>query len=177
MTIKTQGGKVLTKEGKVSCECCGYCKYFDIEVLLYQANFSGGVPDSEIFLSFDDVDLVMSAVGINSEFQDKSDQPAPGWKRERACWRFLCREVSVSDGQITSEKNTYIGGPTTTGKDLWVDICLPLFGPETESGTYIYSVDFYGWAKSRSRTPPSPRQFQPSDTGYEVIKWKVTKQE
>ena len=23
MTIKTQGGKVITKDGKVSCECCG----------------------------------------------------------------------------------------------------------------------------------------------------------
>jgi hypothetical protein len=31
MTVKTQGGKVITKGGKVSCECCGdepdYCMY------------------------------------------------------------------------------------------------------------------------------------------------------
>ena len=25
MTIKTQGGKVITKDGKVSCECCALC--------------------------------------------------------------------------------------------------------------------------------------------------------
>lgn len=25
MTVKTQGGKVITKDGKVSCSCCGVC--------------------------------------------------------------------------------------------------------------------------------------------------------
>jgi hypothetical protein len=31
MTIKTQGGKIITKDGKVSCECC------DVECCLYPA--------------------------------------------------------------------------------------------------------------------------------------------
>ena len=29
MTIKTQGGKVITKDGKVSCECCGECCIYE----------------------------------------------------------------------------------------------------------------------------------------------------
>ncbi len=29
MTIKTQGGKVITKDGKVSCTCCGYILCID----------------------------------------------------------------------------------------------------------------------------------------------------
>ena len=37
MTIKTQGGKVVTKDGKVSCECC------DVECCMYPAEgFSAG---------------------------------------------------------------------------------------------------------------------------------------
>ena len=35
MTIKTQNGKVLTKDGKVSCECCG------VECCLYPAQALG----------------------------------------------------------------------------------------------------------------------------------------
>jgi hypothetical protein len=40
MTIKRNGDKVILKGGKVSCSCCGFCKYFDIDVLLYEAGFS-----------------------------------------------------------------------------------------------------------------------------------------
>jgi hypothetical protein len=38
MTIKTQGGKVITKDGKVSCECC--CPCDDFECWQFSRGFS-----------------------------------------------------------------------------------------------------------------------------------------
>ena len=32
MTIKTQGGKVITKDGTVSCECCGGCECGNLDL-------------------------------------------------------------------------------------------------------------------------------------------------
>jgi hypothetical protein len=92
-----------------------------------------------------------------------------------ACWRFLCREVVVDENQVlTSEKNTQIGGPTTNDKDLWLDICKPLFGNETESGTFIYAIEFFGWKSRKTRN--TPQVFVASDTAYGVIKYKIIKQ-
>ena len=48
MTIKTQGEKVITKDGKVSCECCGECCMYPADRLW---------PDSADpdFFTFDDL--------------------------------------------------------------------------------------------------------------------------
>jgi hypothetical protein len=173
--------KLINNERKVSCSCCGFCGFFDIGVLLYDAGFSGtrsAGPASPVFLSFDEITLKMSAVGGGS-FRDDSDKPPPvgnrNYRRRRACWRFLCREVVVVDGQIESETNRTIGGGTTTGKNLWDDICLPLLGPEQQSGTYIYSISFNAWWITRTFDTNRGR-FQRSDTNYEVIKWEITEQ-
>ena len=34
MTIKTQNGKVITKDGKVSCECCEECCMYSAQAFL-----------------------------------------------------------------------------------------------------------------------------------------------
>ena len=175
MTVKyytdeaTGRPKIVTKDGKVSCSCCGYCKYFDIDVLLYEAGFSGG-NYAEPVSAMPKLTLDFSFIDFADAYDD-SDKPSGNWGRKNACWRFLCREVSVSDGQITSETNKEIGGPTTNNKDLWEDICKPLFGDETESGTFIYSIGFQGWHQPFSK----PTAFIPSDTGYEVEKWQIIK--
>jgi hypothetical protein len=54
MTIKTQGGKVITKGGKVSCECCGGCRSIteeDFNFFIDSYSFDGGPRIS--FESFD----------------------------------------------------------------------------------------------------------------------------
>jgi hypothetical protein len=49
MTIKTQGGKVITKGGKVSCECCGgevSCCIYSARALANSLYDSHDLPDS-----------------------------------------------------------------------------------------------------------------------------------
>ena len=181
-TIKTfPNGFIVLKNGLVSCSCCeqGFCKFFTLGSLLYVAGFSGTRgfgPDSPVFMDFSEVDLRMDLVGEDGPIGDDSDKPGNTYSRYRACWRFLCREVSVSGGSIRSETNTPIGGPTTTGKNLWNDVCLPIFGPEQQSGTYIYAVNFLGWRqRQRLGDPGRPFDFRPSDTKYDAYKWKITK--
>jgi hypothetical protein len=55
MTIKTQGGKVITKDGKVSCECCcdqtcscsPFCGFTQIQV--QDGKILDGCNDGEFF--------------------------------------------------------------------------------------------------------------------------------
>jgi hypothetical protein len=173
MTIKRNGEKVILKGGKVSCSCCGFCKYFDIDVLLYEAGFSGSGYTNPISAS---PDLTLDFNGESeNDFDSDEDRPSGEYHRVAACWRFLCREVVVDENQVlTSEKNTQIGGPTTNDKDLWLDICKPLFGNETESGTFIYAIEFFGWKSRKTRN--TPQVFVASDTAYGVIKYKIIKQ-
>jgi len=53
MTIKTQGGKVLTKEGKVSCECCdiGVCGFYPAIGMQQEFYTSEDLPD-EIYVNY-----------------------------------------------------------------------------------------------------------------------------
>jgi hypothetical protein len=46
MTIKTQGGKVITKDGKVSCECCGACCFYPSQSLFDGDYEIADLPDS-----------------------------------------------------------------------------------------------------------------------------------
>jgi len=187
-TIKTQlvsdKPRIITKivNGQilVSCSCCGYCSYFDISVLLYNAGFSGSKgngPDTiPVLLDFGNIILEMNPIDSNS-YCDDSDRPSGDfWRRINACWRFLCREVNVLNGEIISESNKEIGGSTTTGKSLWEDICFPLFGDEEQSGTYIYSINFLGWGKSTIVNGLRINEFVPSDQCYDIIIWKITEQ-
>jgi hypothetical protein len=51
MTVKTQGGKVITKDGKVSCECCGppICCPYPAQELLDGLYSVADLPDELIF--------------------------------------------------------------------------------------------------------------------------------
>jgi hypothetical protein len=50
MTIKTQGGKVITKDGKVSCECCeeGECCMYPTRALKDGKYVVGDLPDTVV---------------------------------------------------------------------------------------------------------------------------------
>jgi hypothetical protein len=187
-TIKLQNDKVILKDGKVSCSCCGYCKYFDIENLLniFGSRGQAGFGGSAILAGIDvgeGYQLEGQDFGVIG-FENQPDPPVVGDFKvipKDACLRFLCREVIVDGGIITSETNTYIGGPTTTGKDLWEDICFPLFGDESQSGTYLYIVKFFGWYSDWGFNPEGysvyPRYWQSSDENGEVWKLKITREE
>jgi hypothetical protein len=169
--------KIILKDGKVSCECCGYCNLLDIDILLYEAQFSNNNYPNPISLSSG---LLITLVGSGGACDDSDYPPDPApeqgryWYRVTACWRFLCRHVTVNGGQIASETNFTFGGPTTTGKNLWTQIARPIFGDETESGSYLYSVSFKGWRVAFRSTGVTP-QFVPSDLCYDILKWKITK--
>ena len=76
MTIKTQGGKVITKEGKVSCECCDDCCMYPADRLFpFSANSA--------FFTFDNLpdaleaDLGSGIVVFNKEIKNISGR---AWK-------------------------------------------------------------------------------------------------
>lgn len=162
-TIKLQpSGNVLIKDGKVSCGCCVLCSNFDLDFFfdeLPRTEGAGLVVVGDF--TFDDKGTLLQ----------QGETYKGGFKRRKACLRWLCREVVVSNGVITSERNTEFGGPTTNGKDLWVDIVRPLWGDETLSGTYVYEIEFYGWRESG----PTPNDWISEDDEYYVTKNLVTK--
>lgn len=157
-TIKLKDGKVLIKGGLPSCTCCGLCSNFDLDFFLYEFPSGGGVAGD---FTFED---------MGTRFQP-GEPYKEGFERKEACLRWLCREVVLSNGVITSERNTEFGGPTTNGKNLWIDIVRPLWGDETLSGTYVYEIDFRAWVETGDR----PREFEPADDEYYVTKYLVTK--
>ena len=53
MTIKTQGGKVITKDGKVSCECCGDCCMYPALPLINEEYSWDDLPDAINYGDFD----------------------------------------------------------------------------------------------------------------------------
>jgi hypothetical protein len=164
-TIKlTAEGKVIIKDGKPSCDCCGVlCSIFDLDLLLYTLHYGGYVLAGYTF----DIEGDLFQQGALT-LEGYLVQP----KRKLACLRWLCREVVVSGGVIVSESNTEFGGPTENNKDLWVDICEPLFGDETHSGTFLYVIEFCGWQGGTV----SPRYWISADDEYYVTKYFVTKQ-
>jgi len=161
MPVKlTAAGKVITKGGKPSCVCCGgsLCGDFDLDILLHTLH----------------PDYVLSGYTFSDEgqlFQAGTGTIPGSFKRKRACLRWLCRHVVVTDGVIVSATNTEFGGPTTNAKDLWVDICQPLHGNETRSGTFLYVIEFFAWTE----VGPSPRDWIRADDEYYVRKYFVTK--
>lgn len=161
ITIKiTTEGKVITKGGLPSCACCGLCSNFDLDFFLYDfPEEGGGVVGG---FTFDD---------MGTRFQ-QGETDKEGFKRKKACLRWLCREVVVLNGVITSERNTEFGGPTTNGKNLWIDIVRPLWGDETLSGTYVYGIEFYAWVSTGEERP---RDWESADDEYYVTKYFVTK--
>jgi hypothetical protein len=75
MTIKTQGGKVITKGGKVSCECCGEVCIFRY---MYPANLYGTKFDFEDLPEFVTVSLSFTpgdGVNCNSIIFYKLNEP------------------------------------------------------------------------------------------------------
>ena len=165
MTIikRTAEGKIITKSGKPSCACCGgICSIFDLDLLLHTLHPNGYV-------------LAGYTFAFQGELFQQGALIVPGYlvqpKRKRACLRWLCREVVVSGGVIVSESNTSFGGPTKNNKDLWDDICQPLHGDETVSGTFLYVIEFFGWIE----LGPTPRVWDRADDEYYVTKYLVTK--
>ena len=165
MTIikRTAEGKIITKSGKPSCACCGgICSIFDLDLLLHTLHPNGYVLAGYTFAFqgelFQQGALIVEGYLVQPE-------------RKPACLRWLCREVVVSGGVIVSESNTSFGGPTTNNKDLWLDICKPLFGNETSSGTFLYVIEFFGWQGGLV----SPRYWISADDEYNVTKYFVTK--
>jgi hypothetical protein len=181
MTVKRNGDRVVLKDGKVSCECC---RCIEVQRILDTGFFRGfyyyfisehnpprdeePFPESISFAVYN-LNLILILIGQISNRQFLNN-PNPGGCRQgfRMCHRFLCRKVIVEGGVIVFASNTEFGGPTTTGKRLWEDICEPEFGDETESGTYFYYIDFFGW---REYYPP--KFMYQSDENYVIAKYKI----
>jgi hypothetical protein len=181
--------KIILKDGKVSCECCG-CE--SVKKILDTGYFSGwehsvlknGKLPPPPTINFSGLNLTLNLLGQTLRLV--SSNPAPGFacrtngvdRIVRTCLRFLCRSVNIEGGVIKSESNTEFGGPTTTGKDLWDDICKPEFGNETQSGTYMYIISFKGWRyfyySNPEYTYSGPRIIK-GDDDYEIFKYKVNR--
>jgi hypothetical protein len=181
--------KIILKDGKVSCECCG-CE--SVKKILDTGLFSGWDQlvafgyngNAPAVFDFDIFGLNLRITLISEILKLVSENPYPGGASRRTggrrlcdmCLRFLCRKVIVKNGAIISETNTEFGGPTSTGKDFWEDICKPEFGDETQSGTYMYIISFKGWRNFYDNVGPNGgRTVNVGDQDYKIWKYKVTK--
>ena len=67
MTIKTQGGKVITKDGKVSCECCGVeCCMYPAQALADGLYSADDLPDTVVQVSSDVPPVVIVFTKLSS---------------------------------------------------------------------------------------------------------------
>jgi hypothetical protein len=161
MTIKTQDGKVITQEGKVSCECCCFCREYDLDLLLYGVG-TGGLRSIDDFLR-----ILREECGDVAAWE--ALQPDGRYSQREACFRWLCRKTVISNGQPITISNS-VGGPTTNNRDL-NDLLFDCMGersgfpglvngdqdrqfpPEEYGRCYLYGFEFYGWHRKRREGP------------------------
>jgi hypothetical protein len=78
MTIKTQGGKVITKDGKVSCECCeeppGECCLYPAQALRDELYTVSDLPDSLIIVSGDFQQEMTKTEGFSPAYQGTNSE-------------------------------------------------------------------------------------------------------
>lgn len=177
-TIKTQGGKVLLKDGKVSCECCCFCSNYDLDFLLYGVG-SGG-------LKFEDyLGLLQEESGDVAAWE--ALRPDGRYSKREACLRWLCRKTVLRDGEPVTISQSF-GGPTVNNRDLNDLLIESLderdglagllsggaslrFPPEEYGRCYLYGFEFYGWRRSRRKGPQGwPSDWVGSDVFYDIYR-------
>jgi hypothetical protein len=168
MTIKLQGGKVITKAGKASCECCG-CPYpFDFFTLLSasqkQINYgdnSRWPEDVEVsawtqIASIDEEPVYPGSFSFPILFVQRSQKgydrffkPPETANHNGECARFVCANVFYNPQTGNSSKSlTPYGGPTTTGRDLKELILQYVPTSIWQQTRYLlFKIEFYAWWK------------------------------
>jgi hypothetical protein len=180
MAIKTtEEGLIITKTvngvKRISCSCCCFCRGYDLDLLLYGQG-SG--------LKFDEY-LGRLALGCGDEEAFEDLKPDDDYRKRQACYRWLCRETSLIDGQPVTISNS-VGGPTTNNRDLndllfeclgerseFAGLVAGLdgFGGEQYGRCYLYGFEFYGWRKPNIKEGGvivEPSDWISSDLYYDV---------
>ena len=97
MTIKTQGGKVITKDGKVSCECCCGCLQLPSNSILIPGDpdFSKKLRGDLGVTAFTQVSLSYNVTtGNNEGSASMSDSFNVAWTSDSACDQFNIKKFS-----------------------------------------------------------------------------------
>jgi hypothetical protein len=198
-TIKRKAsGKIITKNGKVSCGCCG-CPYpFDFFTLLRASREQINLGDN----SYWPQDVMVSAwtqiANIDEEpvYQGTPPENAISMIRDQlnyrrdiskpprigngngSCARFVCANVFYNSETGTSSKTlTPYGGPTTTDRDLTELIIQYVPSNIWQQTRYLlFKIEFYAWwyAFLSSGRPNPPRggiwynHWQGSDTKFTI---------
>jgi hypothetical protein len=135
-TVKRKpSGKIVLKNGKVSCGCCGCCN-----LLNYESFKLLEPPENCIF----------HGVGWAEYEQPEIESPeiGYGWRRDGvrrkggSCFRGVC--ISASNGEVINSE--VYGGPTTNNLDL-IDLVMSNFESRIQTGCYVARIEFYGWIK------------------------------
>ena len=82
MTIKTQGGKVVTKDGKVSCECCGECCLYSAEALTEGLYTIDDLPDEIIIAYRQDLPPLVKGAYTGAGTPVPANYAPAGWPGE-----------------------------------------------------------------------------------------------
>lgn len=167
--LQTGDIKIILKEGKVSCICCGKCcSLFNCESLLdYWRN--GGSPEGYESLNWELVAQVRPS---------PDPPPQAGWIRDHgiltgesgSCIRFVCINSVFEEGISTLSSQSYCG-PTCTNLDLFSTVVSNVDGSIfEETGCFIFALIFYGWvAYVEGQDNKIRRRFaQCSDTAFAI---------
>ena len=177
-TIKLQDGKVVLKDGKASCACCGECcSLFNCESLLEYWKGNGHPIGYKPFLW----------EYLITKRPDPDDPPNPDWERDHgintgdkgSCIRFVCIKSVFSDqggSELTSESYC---GPSCTNLDLFNTIVSNVDGAIFEqTACFIFAIIFYGWVEEDiGEDGKRRRRFkQCSDTAFAIHYAKLIKE-
>jgi hypothetical protein len=188
MAVKTQlvsgQRRIITKlvngVRRVSCSCCCFCRDLDLDLLLYGAGIDGLKPSEY-------ANLLREECGDIAAWE--ALQPDGRYRKHEACFRWLCRQTVLVDGEPVNISTTY-GGPTTNNRDL-NDLVLECMGeragfaglangdngrllPDEEYGScYLYVFEFYGWQRRRRLNKEWGPDWVSSDLHYDIYRRDV----
>jgi hypothetical protein len=166
-TIKTQVGKIITKNGKVSCECCGCAYPFDFFTLLIasqkQINFGNNSfwPEDVVvseWTQIADIDEepvyqgtppenAISMFRNQTNYRKDIPKPPRTGNNNGDCARFVCANVKYDPETEKSSKGlTPYGGPTITNRSL-TELIKKYVPKEIWQQTryLLFKIEFYSW--------------------------------
>jgi hypothetical protein len=183
--LKPSNQRIILKDGKVACSCCGCPVNLTCEMLLADELPEGYTGTPYAFVA--DVDEEPTPPSANY-IRDRSgfwtsDEP---WGTGRAridygsCLRFLCVGVTYnSEANQSSFAHTAYCGPTCNERDL-LDLIIANAPESTwqQNRTLIFKIIFYGWIEYvQLGAPPLPSKRlwrECSDTAFTIVMREVS---